>query len=81
MPLNAKSISVSASVICFFAIAVIGWISGLSPLTCCKRAMTAAIVVYIAVFLAVKAMNSIFINAMVKNQMIQQKGKNSDSGD
>ena len=81
MPLHVRSISVSAAVICFFGIAVIGWISGLSPFTCCKRAMTAAIVVYIAAVLAVKAVNSILINAMIKSQMIQQKEKTSDSGD
>jgi len=80
MPLNVRSISVTAAVICFFAIALVGWISGLSPLTCCKRAMIAAIVIYTAAVLAVNAINSILINAMIKNQMKQQKEKISDSG-
>ena len=81
MPLHVRSIAVSAAVICFFGIAVIGWISGLSPFTCCKRALTAAIVVYAATVLAVKAINTILINAMIKSQMNQQKEKTSDSGE
>ncbi len=80
MPLHVRSISVSAAVICFFGIAVIGWISDLSPFTCCKRALTAAIVAYAAAVLAVKAINAILVNAMIKSQMNQQKEKTSDSG-
>ncbi len=81
MPLHVRSISVSAAVICFFGIAVIGWISGLSPFTCCKRALTAAIVVYVAAVLVVKVINSILINMMIQSQINQQKEKTSDSGD
>ena len=81
MPLHDRSIPASVAVICFFGIAVIGWISDLSPFTCCKRALTAAIVAYVVVMLAVKAINTILINAMIKSQMNQQKEKSSDSGD
>ncbi len=81
MPLHVRSISVSVAVICFFGIAVTGWISDLSPFTCCKRAVTAAFVVYVVAALAVKAINTILINAMIKNEMNQQKERNSDSGD
>ncbi len=81
MPLHVRSISVSAAVICFFGIAVIGWISGLSPFTCCKRALIAAIFAYVVATLAVKAINTILINAMTESRMNQQEGKNSDSGD
>ena len=73
MPLNVRSIAVSIAVICFFAIAGIGWISGLSPFTCCKRAMLGAAAVYIVGTWAVKAINAILINAMITNQMKQQK--------
>ena len=81
MPLHVRSISVSAAVICFFGIAIIGWISGLSPFVCCKRALIAAIVVYTAAVLAVKAINTILVNAMINSKMNQQKEKPSDSGD
>jgi len=73
MPLNVRSIAVSIAVICFFAIAGIGWISGLSPFTCCKRAMVGAAAAYIAGAWAVKAINAILMNAMITNQMKQQK--------
>ena len=81
MPLQAKPISVSVAVICFFGIALVGWISGLLPFTCCKRAIIAAVVAYAATAIAIKAINSILIDAMIKNQMNQQQRKNSGSGD
>ena len=81
MLLNARSISVSVAVICFFGVAVIGWFSKLSPFTCCKRALTAAFVAYVVTNLAVKAINSILINAMTETQMNQQEGRDSDNGD
>ena len=73
MPLHIRSIAVSIAVICFFAIAIIGLISGLSPFTCCKRALLGAAAVYIAGVWAVKAINAILINAIITNQMNQQK--------
>jgi len=79
MPLNVRSIAVSIAVICFFGIAVIGWGSGLSPFTCCKRALAGAACAYIAAVLAVKAINAILMNAMITDQMKQREEK--DSGD
>jgi hypothetical protein len=73
MPLNVRSIAVSIAVICFFAIAGIGWFSGLSPFTCCKRALVGAAAAYIAGAWAVKAINAILMNAMITSQMKQQK--------
>jgi len=81
MPLHVRSISLSIAVMCFFTVSLIGWVSGLSPFTCCKRATTTAFVVYVIAALAVKAINSILISAMINNQMNQQKEKNSDDGD
>lgn len=81
MPLHVRSISVSIAVLCFFGVAVLGGASGISPFTCCKRAMTAAFVAYIVTTLAVKAINSILINALIKTQMNRQKEELSDSRD
>ena len=80
MPLHVRSISISTAVVCFFTISLIGWVCGLSPFTCCKRALTAAFVVYVITALAVKAINAILISAMIKSQMNQQKEKASDGG-
>jgi hypothetical protein len=81
MPLNVRSISVSIAVICFFGIAVTGWINRLSSFACCKRALAAAIIMYIATSLAVKIINAILISAMINNRMNQQKEAANDSGD
>ena len=77
MPLHVRSIAVSIAVICFFGLSLIGWISGLSPFTCCKRALLGAVLAYIAGALAVRAINAILISAMIANQMEQQEGKDS----
>jgi hypothetical protein len=69
MPLHVKSIAVSISVICFFVLSMIGWIYGLSPFICCKRALIGAGLAYIAGGWAVKAINAVLINAMISNQM------------
>ena len=39
MPFPVKSISISFAVLFFFIISVIGWVAGLTPFTCCKRAI------------------------------------------
>ena len=81
MPLHVRSIAVSIAVICFFVISLVGWITGLSPFTCCKRALAAAAITYLAAALAVKAINAILINAMIKNRMNQQKEKHRGGTD
>ena len=62
MPLNVRSIAVSFAVICFFGLSIIGWVSGLAPFTCCKKAS-----------LAVKAINAILINAIITKHIKKQK--------
>ena len=76
MPLHVRSIAVSISVICFFGLSLIGWISNLSPYVCCKRAIAGAVIAYIAGSFAIRAINAILINAMITNRMNQQE----DSG-
>ena len=73
MPLHVRSISVSIAVICFFILSLVGWICGLSPYVCCKRALIGAVLAYIAGGWAVKAINTILVNAMIANQLEQQK--------
>ncbi|MFZ2146820.1 MAG: hypothetical protein WAV28_06335 [Sedimentisphaerales bacterium] len=79
MPLHVRSIAVSIAVICFFGVGIIGWISGVSPFICCKRALAGALLAYIVVAWAVKAVNAILMSAMITNQMNQQKEKDSGS--
>lgn len=81
MPLHVRPIAVAIAVIFFFGISLIGWINGLSPFTCCKRALAAAVLAYIAGTLAVKAVNSILMHAMITDQMNQKGEKGSDRRD
>lgn len=77
MPLNVRSIAVSIAVICFFGLSLVGWYSGLSPFTCSKRALLGAVIAYIAGTWAVKAVNAILMNALVKNKMNQEEEQDS----
>jgi hypothetical protein len=74
MPLHVRSVAVSIAVICFFILSLVGWVSGLSPFVCCKRALIGAALAYIAGRWAVKAINAILVNAMITNQMDRQDG-------
>ena len=78
MPLHVRPIAVSVAVIFFFGLSLVGWIGGLSPFTCCKRSLVGAVVAYMTAAFAVKAVNAIMINAMIKRQISKQKGKVSD---
>ena len=75
MPLHVRSIAVSTAVICFFSLSFISWISGLSPFTCCKRALIGAVITYIAAGLAVKAINAILTNAMITSRLNRDSNK------
>ena len=78
MPFNVRSIATNAAVISFFAIAIVGWTGRLSSMTCCKRAIIAAVIVYAVVAIAVKAINAILISAMTTRQMILEQEKARD---
>ena len=80
MPLHVKSISMSVAVLCFFAVSVVGGISGFSPLTCCKRALTGALIAYVITTFTFKMINGILMNAMIKSQMDKQEEEISGSG-
>ena len=79
MPLHVRSIAVKIAVISFFGLSLIGWISGLSPFTCCKRALAGALITYIVASLAVKAINAVLISAIITKQVNQRKETNNDN--
>jgi hypothetical protein len=76
MPLHTRSIAISISVVCFFVLSLIGWMSSLSPYVCCKRAIAGAVIVYIAGSLMIRAINAILIDAMIMNKMNQRRDSN-----
>ena len=79
MPLNVRSIAVSIAVICFFGISVAGSVSGFSTSTCCKRALLGAAAAYLAAALAVRAVNTILVEAMISKQLDRQKERTGDN--
>ncbi|UCE48641.1 MAG: hypothetical protein JSW47_00545 [Phycisphaerales bacterium] len=87
MPLHVRSIAVSIAVICFFVMSLIGWASGLTPFVCCKRALIGAVLAYMAGCWAVRAINSILVNAILASQTKKQDSadftttSNMDLGD
>lgn len=81
MPLHVRPIAVGIAVIFFFGISLVGWISGLSPYTCCKRALAGAVLAYLAGTIAVRAINAVLMHAMITNQMNQKRAKASGSKD
>ena len=78
---NVRSIAVSIAVMCFFAAAIIGWVCNVSPFTCCKRSLTAAVLAYVATILAVKAIKAIVINAIINRQINRLKEETGESTD
>lgn len=74
MPLHVRSIAISIAVACFFVMSLIGCASGLLPFVCCKRALIGAVLAYVAGGWAVRAINSILVNAMVTSQIDEQDG-------
>jgi hypothetical protein len=77
MPLHVRSIAVSISVLSFFGLSLIGWLSGLSPYVCCKRAIAGALIAYLAGSVAVKAVNAVLIDAMIESR--HEKVNSGDS--
>lgn len=74
MLFHVRSISVSLAVLFFFIIAVIGWMAGLTPFICCKRAILGAVAAYIVTTVAVRIINRVLIDAMVQARINQQNG-------
>ena len=80
MPFHHKKTAMTLAVVFFFAVSAVGCIAGLSPFCCCKRALLASLIGYVAGVLAVKAVNMILINAMVEKQL-NQHHKEASGGD
>jgi hypothetical protein len=80
MPLNVRSNAINISVISFFFLSIVGWISGLSPFICCKRAMIGAVLVYIVTIFIVRVINMILLDAIINKQVEKEKSINFQTG-
>ncbi len=73
MLLQTRPVAVSAAVLCFFVIAIIGSLGGLSPYPCCKRAMLGAVVAYLTTGALGQAVNAILTQAMITDRISRNK--------
>ncbi len=73
MPLHERVIAMKIAVAAFFIIAAVAGVVGIEPLTCCKRAVLGAVIVYVMANVTVKIVNAVLINAMIKKQMEKEK--------
>ncbi len=78
MLVQIRPIAVTAAVLCFFAIGIVGSLCGLSPDTCCRRALLGALGAYLVAGVAMRAINAIVTQAMIASQMNKDK---EDFGD
>lgn len=76
--INHRFIATGAGVVCFFVMGILGSLGGLSPYTCCQRAVLGAAVAYFVTGTAVRAINAILIQAMIADQ-VQKRGNSGDS--
>ena len=77
MLLQIRPMAVSCAVLCFFAIGAVGSLGGLSPYTCCKRAVLGAAIVYLVAGAAGRAVNAILTQAMIADRI--RKGNSGDN--
>ncbi len=77
MPLDVRAIAVKAAVIGFFVLSLVQVFAGLSPFTCCKRAGIGAAITYLATAMAIKAVNAIITDAIIKKQVRRHREQNS----
>ena len=76
MPLDIRPIAMTIAVIAFFGFSIMGAVNGLESFICCKRAITGAIAAYIVTSLAIKAINAIIMDAIIKEQISKQMKEN-----
>jgi nucleoside permease NupC len=79
MPLQIRPMAVSTAVLCFFVLGIVGSLGGLSPYTCCRRALLGAAISYLVTALAMRAINAILTRAMIADQVRKENlGDNQD---
>lgn len=73
MPIHVRPKAISAAVMVFFALSIVGMWMNQSPFTCCKKALIGAALAYIAVSLAVNIINAIIKHAIIESHANRQK--------
>lgn len=79
MALNEKACSIKFAVFCFFAAAACGLYCGNDPFVCSKRAILASVVGYIVAKIAIKIINVIIFEEVVKDFAKKQMNNDNES--
>ncbi len=77
MSRNIRSIAVTLAVLIFFVMACVGMANGYSPATCASRAFFGAVIAYLVVSVAARAVMNIIINAMVESKLKKSAQKDN----
>ena len=80
MPSIIRKTAVMVAVICFFVMAVVGSVKGLSPPTCCYRAVIGALIGYVVTSLAGRVVLAIIIDAMVSSNLAAKRNREQERG-
>jgi hypothetical protein len=81
MIIDSKHCSIQLAVTAFFVTTCVGSLCGLSPFTCCKRALISALIIYALCRCTVKVLNRIILSALVRSQMNKQEESVSASNE
>jgi hypothetical protein len=73
VPLPKRAIALSSAVLGFFGLSFAGVSAGLSPSTCCERAVLGSILIYVAASVAVGIINGVLTRAMISSQLSKDK--------
>jgi hypothetical protein len=79
MPLQTRPIAISAAVLCFFVLGVVGSLSGLAPFTCCRRALLGAALLYLVATIAVRVINAILTQAMIADRIRKERAGDNEN--
>jgi len=79
VPIDVRSMAVTLAVTGFFVLGFVGWLGGLCPLVCCKRALMGAVAAYAVTTLVAHAVNAILIDAMATRQAQRQVRSDHDN--
>lgn len=79
MVLHTRSIAFSVAIAGFFALSILGTITGLAPDTCCKRALFGAAATYLVTSTALRVINTILTQAMIASQVNKDNAGDSQN--
>lgn len=72
--------AITAAVISFFGLAIVGSLCGVPPFVCAIRAIVGAVVVFILVKIVVRVFVNIMIDTIVKNSSPNDKAEDYSRG-